>query len=123
MKPQRVLVAMLLGALAFAGLARSAKRPERPGKIDLKILYAGRPGSEREKDFVEFLSKHFAHVGTGDLAKFRPSTGKGHDVIIIDYDGDPFKTPRPRNYARSTVTVGVVGALISGGMGLKTRYL
>ena len=126
MKAQRALVAMLLGTLAFSGHAQSAERAGEPGKIDLKILYAGHPKTQREKDFVDFLSKHFTHVATGDLAKFKPASGKGHDVVILDYDGDFRKAPRislPRGYARSTVTVGVVGAFISGGMGLKTGYL
>ena len=126
MRAQRALVAMLLGTLAFSGHALSAERAKGPGKIDLKILYAGHPKSEREKDFVDFLSKHFTHVATGDLAKFTPASGKGHDVVILDYDGKGFKGPQPRlprSYARSTVTVGVIGGLISGGMGRKTDYL
>ena len=126
MKAQRALVAMLLGTLAFSGQALSAERAKGPGKIDLRILYAGHPNTQREKDFVDFLSKHFTHVATGDLAKFTAASGKGHDVIILDYDGDPFKAPRirlPRSYARSTVIVGAIGAFISGRMGLKTDYL
>ena len=126
MKAQRALVAMLLGTLAFSGQALSAERAEKPGKIDLKILYAGHPKTQREKDFVDFLSKHFTHVATGDLAKFKPASGKGHDGVILDYDGKGFKGPQPRlprSYARSTVTVGVIGGLISGGMGRKTDYL
>ncbi len=95
-------------------------------KVDLKILYVGHPDSSREKDFVEFLREHFREIKTGDLAGFKEEQTKGFDVIILDYDGDGFKAPRPRlshEYTRPTVTVGVAGAFICGGMSLKTGYL
>lgn len=94
--------------------------------MGLRILYVGRPGSMREKVFVEFLEKHFRSVGTAELATFKPSRTKGFDVMILDYPGDGFKAPRvhlPRSYARPTVTMGVAGAFIGGGHGLKTGYL
>lgn len=93
---------------------------------DLRILYAGHPGSEREADFVEFLKPHFKEVGTGDLAAFTQSDAASFDVVILDYDGDGFEAPQPRlmpDYTRATVTVGVVGAFICGRRGLKTGYL
>ncbi len=95
-------------------------------KIELKILYAGHPGSDREKDFVQFLKQQFAEVKTGDLEKFKENSSSGYDVVIMDYDGDGFKAPRPnlsRQYKRATVTVGVIGAFICGSQGLKTGYL
>jgi hypothetical protein len=109
MKAPRAIVAMLLGTLAFAGLAQAAERAEKPGKIDLKIP-------------VQTLHP-CCHRRSGEV---QARLGQGHDVVILDYDGDGFKAPRvnlPRSYARSTVTVGVVGAIISGDMGLKTGYL
>ena len=95
-------------------------------KIGLRILYAGHPGSEREKDYVDFLSAYFIEVKTSDLAKFKEESAEGFDVTILDYDGDGFKSPRlylPDSYTRATVTVGVVGASICGNLGLKTGYL
>ena len=91
----------------------------------MRILYAGHPGSAREKDFVEFLGQHFTQVQTGDLATFTDQSADGFDVAILDYDGDAFKAPRPKlsqNYARATVTVGVPGALIGDQLRLKTGY-
>ena len=104
----------------------NVKLTEGLEKIDLRILYAGHPGSDREKDFVRFLTEHFRQVRTGDLANFKEKQTEGFDVIILDYDGDGFKAPRPRlsfEYTRPTVTVGVAGALICDSESLKTGYL
>lgn len=100
--------------------------PDVSGKIDLRILYAGHPGSEREKDFVEFLSKNFTVVEMADLSHFHESFAEDFDVTILDYDGDGFKAPRPRlssGFTRPVVTLGVPGALMCLGWNLKTGYL
>ena len=95
-------------------------------KLPLRVFYAGHPGTSRESDFVGFLEKHVTKVGKGDLAKFSGKQADGFDVVILDYDGAGFGSPRPplpRSYTRSTITVGVTGAQIGGNMGLKTGYL
>ena len=94
--------------------------------INLKILYAGHPGSEREKDFVDFLAANFKQVGIADLAKFDGSESEDFDVTILDYDGDGFEAPRPkisREFSRPVVTMGVIGAFICDKQSLKTGYL
>ncbi len=96
------------------------------GAIDLKVLYAGRPGSDRQKDFVAFLSKHFARVTTGDLAEFNGSQAGAVDVVILDYDGKSSEAPMPDisdDYSAATITLGVVGANISSELGLATGYM
>jgi hypothetical protein len=95
-------------------------------KIDLKILYAGHPGSEREQDFSRFLRAHFAKVATTDLSRFKEEQADGFDVILLTYDGDGFKAPRPhlsRSFSRPMMTVGVPGAFICGSLNLKMGYL
>jgi len=94
--------------------------------MDFRILYAGHPGSDREKDFVGFLSKHFKEVQTADLEGLRDSQLGGFDVAILDYDGDGFKAPRPaitRKHDGPVLTVGVIGAFICDRLGLKSGYL
>ncbi len=96
------------------------------GAINLKILYAGRPGSDREKDFVAFLSKHFAQVTTGDLAEVNDARAAAVDVVIFDYDGKSSDAPMPDisdDYSVPTITLGVVGANISSELGLATGYM
>jgi hypothetical protein len=93
---------------------------------DLRILYAGHPGSEREGDFVRFLREHFGTVETADLAAFVESQSENFDVTILDYDGDGFKAPRvsiSRQFSRPLVTVGVAGGLMCSRRRLKTGYL
>lgn len=90
------------------------------------ILFAGHPGSEREKDFVGFLREHFGKVETADLKTFEESQCNGFDVTILDYDGDLFKAPRPRfspGFSRPVLTVAVPGAFICSQARLKTGYL
>ena len=106
--------------------AGNVKLTEGLEKIELRILYVGHPASDREKDFVRFLTEHFRQVRTDDLADFKEKQTEGFDVIILDYDGDGSKAPRPRlssQYTRPTVTVGVAGALICDSVSLKTGYL
>lgn len=96
-------------------------------KVNLRVFYAGHPGSAREKDFAAFLGRHFTSVATGDLATFEPGQAKDADVVLFDYDGDGFKAPRPRVtlaiYHRATMTVGVAGGLFCEMMRLKIGYL
>ena len=95
-------------------------------KIDLKILYAGHPGSEREKALVTFLGEHFKDVQTCDLKDFKEDQAEGFAVTVMDYDGDGFKAPRPhlsRDFSRPVMTVGVAGAFICGNLNLKMGYL
>jgi len=101
--------------------------PAEPGgTIDLEILYAGRPGSDREKDFTAFLSKHFAEVTTCDLAEFTDARAEAVDVVVFDYDGKGFDAPMPdisEDYSTPTITLGVVGAIICRELGLATGYM
>ena len=100
-------------------VAEEAGRP-------LRILYAGHPGSERERDFVNFLSNHFGTVKTGNLETFKDGDSQDFDVTILDYDGDGFKAPRPAitvAFSRPAITVGVVGGFLCDSLRLKTGYL
>jgi hypothetical protein len=95
-------------------------------KIELRILYAGLPNTERAKDFVDFLTKHFKEVETTDYNTFVESKTAGFDVTIIDYDGQDTRAPLPsisREYSRATITVGSPGAKIGNRLSLKTGYL
>ncbi|MBE0537596.1 MAG: hypothetical protein IH624_18175 [Phycisphaerae bacterium] len=92
----------------------------------LKVFYAGMPETDRAKDFADFLAEHFAEVGRGDYAAFRPEQADGYDVVILDYDGLDLSSPKPdlpQDYVRATVTVGVPGAMLCSRLNLKTGYL
>jgi|GEM_PF-754044 len=68
--------------LATCGIALAGSE-ERPDRI--RILYAGNPGSDRERDYVGFLKKTFAQVDTVDYRAFREKMAEGHDVVIFDW--------------------------------------
>jgi hypothetical protein len=95
-------------------------------KIDLRILYAGLPDTDRAKDFMSFLESHFRHVEMTDYSTFTGSHSSEFDVAIVDHNGLGFRTPIPnipRQYSRATVTVGVPGAFLCRRLSLKTGYL
>jgi hypothetical protein len=95
-------------------------------QIGLRILYAGLLNTDRAKDFVDFLSKHFKQVETTDYNTFTGDDTANFDVTIIDHNGLDRRAPRPRisrQYARATVTMGVPGAHICSRLSLKTGYL
>jgi hypothetical protein len=95
-------------------------------KIGLRILYAGLPNTDRAKDFVDFLTRHFQQVETTDYNTFTGSHTADFDVAIVDHDGADTSAPRlriNRQYARATVTMGVPGAFLCSNLSLKTGYL
>ncbi len=142
---KRNLLTFLAAVLVFSGLSACEKKvpveEEKPAqtpqntsiepktvvepeeKSGLKIFYAGHRGSDREKEFVEFLQKHFAQVETGDLGKFDGSQADGVDVTILDYDGTAPEPSIPADYTAATITMGVTGARICSSLGLATGYL
>jgi len=89
---------------------------EPPGssdKIPLRILYVGLPNTERQADFVTFLSGHFEQVDTADYNAFSEEQTKDCDVAIFDKDGLEWKSldiSVSSEYSRATVSLGVPGA-------------
>ena len=118
-----ILVPAVFAALA---LAAGTAETDASGKFNIKILYAGLPKTDRAKDFMDFLGKHFKEVTFTDYNSFDEKESTDFDVLIIDHDGKEFDAPTPkisRQYSRATVTMGVPGADISSRLKLKTAYL
>ena len=87
--------------------------PGLSGKIPLRILYVGLPETERQEDFVTFLSGHFEQVDTADYNAFTEEQTKDCDVAIFDKDGLEWKSldiAVSSGYSRATVSLGVPGA-------------
>jgi len=96
-----------VAVLVFASHCWSAE------PIDLKVLYAGDPKSDRTADFRSFLEKHFTVVGLADYLSLRQAETKGYDVIILDWPDLPprdqgvFRHPAlGRDYDRPTILIG-----------------
>jgi hypothetical protein len=130
-----LLPAVVLAALAVLGQTVAAE------KIDLKVLYAGNPGSPRTKDFVSFLGQHFSRVDETNYEKFKADDAKGFDVVIFDWtsiyprdkDGkiaptltslhSP-KTPGlSADFDRPAVLIGAAGGYLARPMRLKIDWL
>ena len=82
-------------------------------KIPLRVLYVGLPDTERQKDFVTFLGKHFSQIDTADYDAFTEGQTKDCDVAIFDKDGlewKPLDINVSSEYSRATVSLGVPGA-------------
>ena len=109
--------------LAWSTLSDGQEPPQL--NRSLKILYAGRPGSDREKDFVAFLKEHFDTVRTGDLREFKEADARNVDVTLLDWDNGVFKGPCPQlseRFSRPVITLGVHGGFICQQWQLKTGY-
>ena len=130
------LLAAVLSVLA--ALSQTASAAE---KVNLKVLYAGNPGSPRAKDFVSFLGKHFARVGETSYEKFKADDAREFDVVIFDWtsiyprdkDGKILpkmttlnspKSPRlPPDFDRPAVLIGAAGGSVAGQLRLKIDWL
>lgn len=127
---KRFLVVFIIPVLlAVPCLAQPKVSPE--GKIHLRILYAGMPGTDRQKDFVSFLGKHFAAVKSVDFSTFTEQQAEGSDVVILDKDGiqwasrggNPLSDLRlPQTYRRATLALGIPGSFLYDRMDLKPGY-
>ncbi len=123
------VVSSVLVVVLLAGTWSRAQSPSAPAVAEiskLRILYAGHPGTDREKDFVGFLKKYFDVVQTGNLQTFKEADTQGFDVTLLDWDINEFKGPRPQlseNFSRPLITLGVPGGLIAMQWKLKTGYL
>lgn len=97
-----------------------------PGKIPLRILYVGLPDTERKKDFVAFLGRHFTQVDTADYNAFEEEQTKDCDVAIFDKDGlewAPLDIDVSPQYSRATVSLGVPGAFWVRRVSRKMGYM
>ena len=126
-----VVLCLLVAFLVLWWPALSPAQTAPAAKIELKILFAGTPGTARQKEFVEFLQAHFTQVDTADVAKLRAQDADKCDVLLIDAAAkagaaNALDVPRlslPDNFSKPTVTIGVMGGLFTSGRGLKTGYL
>jgi len=122
-----IATAALLAVLSAGARSRAQSQSASPtGEVSkLRILYAGRPGSDREKGFVTFLQEHFDTVRTGDLRTFQEADTRNVDVTLLDWDWNELNGPRPRlseSFSRPVMTLGVPGGVICDNWRLKTGY-
>jgi hypothetical protein len=121
MRVLTVLTALLGPMVAYAW-----GQAEPPKRIRIRVVYVGRSGSARQKDFVALLRGHFRDVQVADPGEFDPGKADAADVTILDCDSRGFDVPHirfPDDYARPTILVGLPGALIWRSCRLKTGYL
>jgi hypothetical protein len=97
-------------ALFTTALAVTLFAVQEPKRLDYSILYAGAPGSVREKAFTEFFKTTFKQSATTDIAKFDGSQAKGYDVVFLDFrSGNTARKKLPATYKTSTVVCGWEG--------------
>ena len=118
--------------LAKSDMQSQAQQETTDEEILLRILYVGPPNTERQKDFVSFLSRNFTEVKTADLYMFKEEQTKDCDVVILDKDGiqwgsrggKPLRDLKVSDkYSRPTLSLGIPGAFWTDRMRLKTGYM
>jgi hypothetical protein len=140
--PQRLwqfsccLIVAFLAVSAFAVPRPVHAAGGDPAKIDLRILYAGNPGSDRMADFKQLLEQHFSAVGTADYTAFKPADADEYDVVIFDWtsiyprdengkikmeDPPQMNQPTPpalgKDFARPAILIGGAGGSIANTYG------
>lgn len=89
------------------------------------------PDTDRQIDFVSFLSKHFKEVKTANVLSFNETLAQGADVVILDKDGvqwgsrggNPLYDLRLSDkYDYATMALGIPGCFFLDRMGLKLGY-
>lgn len=136
----RTCRAALAAALVTLLMTSSLAANDGVERIDLKVLYAGNPDSERTKDFVEFLKEHFVQVGTTDYSAFRENEAVGYDVAIfdwtsiyprdadgkIDYGGGSISSPTPpqltREFSRPAILIGAGGGALCNRLNIAINW-
>ncbi len=85
--------------LVFAFVSFSAlpvlSQDNPPEKSNLKVLYAGVSGSDREKEFTSFLAKHFIIVKSDKYNTLSENLIKEYDVVVVDCTNADFKVKIP----------------------------
>ena len=122
-------------ALALTCLVAIPARGDGP-PLPLRVLYAGKGGTDRSREFQDFLRPRVAALGVADFAIFRDRDADGYDVAILD--GDPADVDRATDPAtkagqpwpelspasgRPTVLVGAMGGLVAQRHQLKLSWL
>ena len=109
--------------------------------IALQVLYAGNPGSDREKDFTSFLEAYFTKVATTDYRTFKQADAKGYDVVILDWTqiytrddrgnikelfpglNSPVRPKLADTFDRPTILIGAAGGYATEALQLKINWL
>ena len=113
----------------ISSVAIARDQDKTADKIPLRILYVGQPDTDRQKEFVGFLSRYFAEVKTLDSTTFTEKQTENCDVVIFDEGSGKWNLIRgdmrlSKQYSRATITIGIQGAEWSGFiMRLKTGYM
>jgi hypothetical protein len=126
----------------ICGIALASQIPSRASEpLDLRVLYAGHPASDREKDFRSFLQEHVQHVATTDYPAFSANEASDFDVIIFDWtsvypwdrdgrlvgsDGGldiPVPPKLPSDFDRPSILIGQAGGSVAEALRLKALGL
>lgn len=109
-----VLTALVLSCLALTGA---------DGKLPLRVLYLGNPGTPRMDSYAAFLTERFAAAETRPREGFDPAAAAAFDVVLLDWSqqdvdlGDMAHLRSPLGpraaWAKPTVLLGSAGLLIA----------
>ena len=95
------LFLVLFLASSLAGQNQESA-PRSAQQWDLAVLYAGTPGSPREREFLEFLSGRFVRVHAVPLPRLTAVAAEPYDVVIADWDRG-FADPKGRELFRGRI--------------------
>lgn len=125
-------VLVLLAVVMLTPNAKAEDAKQGPAKIELDVLYAGNPGSQRTEDFEALLKRFFRGVEIANFETFKAEDAEPFDVVIFDWtsifprneqgkitwqDGLNLSQPRPpqldRNFSKPVVMIGAAAGSLS----------
>ena len=118
-----LVAAFTLFALCECNTARAITQDSEQFQVGefhkLSVLYAGFPGTPRERSFVKLLGSAFARVETIELEKLNSTSAESFDVIVADWSErfeegrfvgpQGFENRLGREFTRPIVMVGAIG--------------
>jgi len=110
-------------------------------RLNLRVLYAGKPDHARARDFIQFLDAHFVNPMATSYETITAEEAKDYDVIIFDWpsilprdeNGDvlrdnfrlqsPKQPSLPEDWDRPSIVIGGPGQNIAGMFRSKIDWL
>lgn len=90
-----------------------------PNKVNLAVLYVGRPSTPRGKAYQEFLRRHFQWVKATEWPGFVPEQANSFDAVLLDWSQEE-RPPKPMSplgprqaWNKPTVLLGSAGLLLA----------
>lgn len=123
----RFIAVVLLLVCGNGSISQESTRTQEDRRLlDLSVIFAGTPGSDRTRAFEQFLLDHFSTVQVVDRDTWNPQDGAQADVVVLDWpqEREPVRKPLGElcNWSTPTVLLGSAGMNLGRVWNVKGGY-